>query len=118
MFRIWERKYGKNAKHVQKASEQATEGNIANAYGKRAGATAAPAAAKPTGRPSTGARPPPTGARPAATFTPSARPAYTPAPRAAAPAAATEALHPSWEAARLRKQREAEGPKATKIVFD
>jgi hypothetical protein len=39
---------------------------------------------------------------------------HRPSPRAPA----TEALHPSWEAARLRKQREAEGPKATKIVFD
>jgi hypothetical protein len=117
MDRIWERKYGKNAKHVQKASEQATEGNIAKAYGNRGAATAsAPTTGgKPTGRPS-----PTTGARPASTFTPSARPAYTPAarPAPAAPKPATEALHPSWEAARLRKQREAEGPKATKIVFD
>jgi len=124
IIRIWERKYGKNAKHVKKASEQATEGNIAKAYGNRAGATATAgtgaAGNKPPGRPttSTGAGAG-AGARPPSTYTPSARPAFVPPSRPAAPpAAATGPLHPSWEAARLRKQKESEGPKATKIVFD
>ena len=121
--RIWERKYGKNAKHVQKASAQATEGNIAKAYGNRAAVAGKPAGQALSTTTSTATTNttagPKTGARPPSTFTPSARPAFTPRPTPAPPAAAsTGPLHPSWEAARLRKQKEAEGPKATKIVFD
>lgn len=111
--RIWERKYGKNAKHIQKAKEKETEGNIANAYGKRAGpaktstphsaGSARPATATSTRRPAS------------ESSTVVDRSKTDPSPAVHKP---SSGLHPSWEAARLRKQKEATGPKATKIVFD
>ena len=98
---------------------------IANAYAKRATATgtAKPATTttpaplnvtttytRPTPAPAVSAAPKP--------YTPSAPPRSAPTPSAAPITAGSTGLHPSWEAARLRKQKEATGPKATKIVFD
>ncbi|TXT11059.1 hypothetical protein VHUM_01810 [Vanrija humicola] len=97
---IWEKKYGKGANHVVKAREEEEKRKRGpqgqkrdSGWGQRAPAPAAPSAARP------------------------AAPASAPAP-APAGKPSEKTLHPSWEAARLRKQREAVGAKATKIVFD
>lgn len=91
---IWEKKYGKGAKHVVKAREEA-EKKVRGPQGQKRDqgwggqrSDAAPA------------------------------PATKPAPRRAE--AQQASLHPSWEAAKLRKQRAVakDAPKPTKIVFD
>lgn len=104
-------KYGKNAKHVQKAREEA-EKKMRGPQGQK----------RDSGW---GARSGEGGTAPAPVSAPvRAAPsrAGPPAPAAAAPASKPdEHLHPSWEAARLRKQKEMaikNAPKATKIVFD
>ncbi|GMK54616.1 hypothetical protein CspeluHIS016_0112020 [Cutaneotrichosporon spelunceum] len=93
---IWEKKYGKGAKHVVKAREEA-EKKMRGPQGQRRDQGWGQRVVEP--EPSAAAKP---------------------APRAAAPKPQAEALHPSWEAARLRKQRAVapDAPKATKIVFD
>lgn len=108
--RIWEKKYGKGAKHVVKAKEEAEkkmrgpQGQRRDqGWGQRRDGEEAPAAAPPAAK-----------SRPAAARS---------APAPAAQAKSDASLHPSWEAARLRKQREMGGaggaaPKPTKIVFD
>ncbi len=94
--RIWEKKYGKGAKHVIKAREE-EEKRMRGPQGQR--------------------RDQGWGQRREAAPAPAAKPAA--APRAEAKPQ-KEALHPSWEAARQRKARmEAkDAPKATKIVFN
>lgn len=112
---IWEKKYGKGAKHVVKAREEAKLSedakrarqekkwaNQAGMLGKSKWNTQAAAAAVPA-------------PAPAVTRPPANRPP-PPKPKDAN-------LHPSWEAARLRKQKEMQGAPAsgqqpTKIVFD
>lgn len=126
--RIWEKKYGKNAKHVVKSREAdnvaQAENNIKNAYGKRAaavgGESATPAAAggRTVGRPAATAA----AVRPTTTYTPKSAPAAVsasaPAPVSAPAAGGGQGLHPSWEAARRKKAMLAAAPAAQKIVFD
>ncbi|BEJ12148.1 hypothetical protein CspHIS471_0206080 [Cutaneotrichosporon sp. HIS471] len=93
---IWEKKYGKGAKHVVKAQEE-EEKKKRGPQGQR--------------------RDQGWGGRDSEAQTAHAA---KPAPRTAAPKPQAESLHPSWEAARLRKQGavDKDAPKATKIVFD
>ena len=118
--RIWEKKYGKNAKHVvknneleKKKAEEQVVSATKNAYARRAqvASTAAStsrhgpstegaARAAPSAHGASGAREPTTTSKPAA------------------PASGAQGLHPSWAAAKMRQKQLAEGPKATKIVFD
>ena len=130
--RIWEKKYGKNAKHVikgqeldKKKEEEKVQSETRNAYARRAGG-ASGAASGPVGSAaavSTAIRVPPPGY--ASANTSAGRPAYSSAPTGTAGPTASStnntsaaALHPSWAAAKMRQKQLAEGPKATKIVFD
>ncbi|KAK8861364.1 hypothetical protein IAR55_002183 [Kwoniella newhampshirensis] len=128
---IWEKKYGKGAKHVVKArqeeQEQARKSQEKaevrargrdSGWGARAGTTSLGATASAS-RPA-----PPHLATSNSTPTPMSTSAPAPA-RApySAPAQDKAAMHPSWEAARLRKQKMAmvppvDGPKPNKIIFD
>lgn len=123
---IWEKKYGKGAKHIVKAREEAKQTDEAKrarqekkwanqagfmgpskwkaAAGGAGGDAPQQASPVPSARALAAARPPPVARGP------------PPKPKEAN-------LHPSWEAARLRRQKElqgapANGPKPTKIVFD
>lgn len=127
---IWEKKYGKNAKHVQKAqqAEQAEKSKMThskvrwNGESNKIGGQDSGWAEK-GGNASTAPAAPAAGA--GARFS---GPTSVGASRASGPAAggagAGEKMHPSWEAARLRRQKEmgggaaASAGKPTKIVFD
>lgn len=116
---IWEKKYGKGAKHVVKAREEAKmteEAKRARQEKKWANQAGFMGPSKWSER---GAQGEEKSAAPAAVAQVSARPSVRPLPKAQA----KEVLHPSWEAARLRKMKEqagvpADAPKPTKIVFD
>ncbi|WRT65482.1 uncharacterized protein IL334_002425 [Kwoniella shivajii] len=131
---IWEKKFGKGAKHVVKAREDEDSYQASKAkreaekrgkpigmhgrdggWGPRTGSTAtttttATATANPKSAPP----------QSAARVNPPSR--YTAPSSAAPPKEEQKNLHPSWEAARLRKQKmeaiPANAPKASKIVFD
>lgn len=128
---IWEKKYGKGAKHVVKRREEEAKGPDGqkpdggwSARGKGGVAPdTAPVLRRPFGagaRPAAGAPAAP-GAGPKGPkglkgLNPNAKSVDMPAAKDSA-----KDLHPSWEAARLRKQKMmdgADGAKATKIVFD
>lgn len=147
---IWEKKYGSHANHVKKATETETQAiektNIASAYGNRAGPVdpAIAAAAAPSARGGVGAGRGGRGGgrgggfadrgghdRPVPSYTRSLPPSISaPAGMGMGTAGGMASssgkpsdknLHPSWEAAKLRKQKEmgaGAAPKATKIVFD
>lgn len=124
--RIWEKKYGKNAKHVVKSREAdnvaQAENNIKNAYGKRAAAVGGESATPVAAGGRTVGKPAPTAVRPTTTYTPKPAPAAVSAsvsaPALAPAAGGGQGLHPSWEAARRKKAMLAAAPAARKIVFD
>lgn len=113
--RIWEKKYGKNAKHVVKAREAEKTKEREKKFGpsdKGWGSKPRPEASTPQtdAKADNAVRPKSfTSSQPAAQ---SEKPVPTPK--------AEGALHPSWEAARLRKQKAmgVGAPKPQKIVFD
>ncbi|KAL1410229.1 putative ATP-dependent helicase IRC3 [Vanrija albida] len=107
---IWEKKYGKGANHVVKQREEEEKRKRGPQGQKRDSGWG--------GRGAAGAGPGAAGVAPAPAAPSAARPAVPAAPKPAAAKPDEKSLHPSWEAARLRKQREAQGAKATKIVFD
>lgn len=122
--RIWEKKYGKGAKHVVKAREEEKTKQMSKS---RSGANAegmGPAQRTWGGKPAPGGSgvrsAPPAASGGAAT---TGRPAAAgPTGGDAAPAGGAK-MHPSWEAARLRKQKEGVVPppgavQGQKIVFD
>ncbi|WVQ83586.1 hypothetical protein IAT38_005727 [Cryptococcus sp. DSM 104549] len=117
---IWEKKYGKNAKHVVKQREEDEKapkkvaGKMMSrdaGWGAKAGDAPAPRAGAGAGGAS-GGRGGYAG-RPAAPHQPVAAPAPASGDKA-------KALHPSWEAARLRKEKMSavQAAKPNKIVFD
>ena len=134
---IWEKKYGKGAKHVVKAREDEEKKEREKKWGKsdagwggktgqsgelghagRGGAARGGLAARGARGGAVAGRGGFTGGR--GGFAGGA--AVSSVSASVPPAAAGGAhLHPSWEAARLRKQKEealASAPKATKITFD
>ena len=136
---IWEKKYGKNAKHVLKARKEEEEQQKEKERIKRFGPSDAGWGGGRGGRGGMGGRGGAVGARggrggfsgpsgreqssrPAPGFAPSPAAASSKPPAAGGAGGAGAAhLHPSWEAARLRKAKEAaqaSAPKATKITFD
>ncbi|KAK4687430.1 hypothetical protein P7C73_g2687, partial [Tremellales sp. Uapishka_1] len=137
---IWEKKYGKNAKHVVKAHEEELTKTVGGrGWGSRGGAAGPgatgarpPASSRPVSAAMTTEHQPPRGASTrgrGGSGASSIRPtsiSSQPSSTYTKPAAEKEpALHPSWEAARLRKQKEmaagvagAGAAKPTKIVFD
>ncbi|CAD6572758.1 MAG: hypothetical protein TREMPRED_000624 [Tremellales sp. Tagirdzhanova-0007] len=107
-FRIWEKKFGKNAMHVIKAREEERNGSIGKGWSSSRG--------KPRSALATGHERRKEGGSASRDFPPRIA---GPPPRQIPTAAASKSLHPSWEAARLRKAKEvAAAPKSTKIVFD
>lgn len=125
MIRIWEKKYGKGAKHVVKAQEEEEQKSREKKWGKSDegwGGSAGRGGA--VGR---GGRGGSVGGRGGFAGRDTAVPpgVAAAAPSAVAPARPVAAkpsgpaLHPSWEAARLRKQKMMDAaPAATKITFD
>lgn len=121
-YRIWEQKYGKGANHVKKqqVETERTEQDAKFLTSQMGGAAAKPKwGQRGTDKPSGGAvrdagwqraAPKPTAAAPAAAAKPPPKPATT----------VTGTEHPSWIAAKLRKEREMAAPaaKPKKIVFD
>ncbi|WWD08801.1 hypothetical protein V865_006914 [Kwoniella europaea PYCC6329] len=115
---IWEKKYGKGAKHVVKAKEDEEAYQAAKAK-READKRGRPDHMK--GRDSGwGAR----SGQPSIPNGSASTPKSTVIPQQhqQAPKEEKKNLHPSWEAARLRKQKmgvvPADAPKANKIVFD
>ncbi|KAJ9107240.1 hypothetical protein QFC20_003775 [Naganishia adeliensis] len=120
--KIWEQKYGKGANHVKKqqVETERTEQDAKFLTSQMGGAAAKPKwGQRGTDKPSGGAvrdagwqraAPKPTAAAPAAAAKPPPKPATT----------VTGTEHPSWIAAKLRKEREMAVPaaKPKKIVFD
>lgn len=121
-FRIWEKKFGKNAKHVKKARDEEREEARKKAERKAKREEKLAFRAKLTG----GQEDRGWAGRPGASHAASSRgaPPHVPIAQSAQAAGEKQALHPSWQAARLRRMKEAgtapgsEAAKATKIVFD
>lgn len=126
--RIWEQKYGKGANHVKK---QQAEAERAQTDAKFLASQMGGAAAKPKwgqrgdksgqrgDKPSTGAVRDSGWQRAPTTKAAAPAVAAKPAPKPASTVTGTE--HPSWIAAKLRKEREmaaAPAAKPKKIVFD
>lgn len=128
-FSIWEKKYGKNAKHIVKQREEERKKAAKKEGSQRSGGFVPPSrdSGYKTYKPAPDSAP--VLAKPGGSFGSSA-PARTPSAAAGGPggagagSAADEKKgknHPSWEAARRRKEAEQKlknAPKPTKIVFD
>lgn len=113
--RIWEKKFGKNAKHVIKAKEEERNGPVGNGWDADRGGRVGAGGGRGMG---IGIAPAPgrgdflTRPAPSAPIQIAGRPPTSKRGQ-------EHGLHPSWEAAKLRKAKEiASAPKATRIVFD
>jgi len=109
--RIWEKKFGKNAKHVIKAKEEERNGPVGNGWGLSRGPRGGAQGVEQAGGREMAPVPIGDGFAP--------RSAASTARQPPPPDTSKKGLHPSWEAARIKRAREgAAAPKATKIVFD